>query len=69
MSAGTGPEWGSLALVEEIALRGGGCALNTSSALVRLGVPAAAVGKVGGDTFGDFVLETCSTSGASSGRA
>lgn len=57
MSAGTGPEWGSLALVEEIALRGGGCALNTSSALVRLGVPAAAVGKVGGDTFGDFVLD------------
>ncbi len=50
------PPWGSLALVEEIALRGGGCALNTSSALVRLGVRAAAVGKVGSDPFGDFLL-------------
>jgi sugar/nucleoside kinase (ribokinase family) len=48
--------WGSLAFVEEIALRGGGCALNTSSALVRLGVPAAAAGKVGTDPFGDFLL-------------
>ncbi len=48
--------WGSLALVDEIALRGGGCALNTSSALVKLGVPAAAVGKLGADPFGDFVL-------------
>ncbi len=48
--------WGSLAFVEEIALRGGGCALNTSSALVRLGVPAAAAGKVGRDAFGDFLL-------------
>jgi sugar/nucleoside kinase (ribokinase family) len=50
------PARGSLALVDEIALRGGGCALNTSSALVRLGVPAAAVGKVGADAFGDFVV-------------
>ena len=48
--------WGSLAFVEEIALRGGGCALNTASALVRLGVPAAAAGKVGVDAFGDFLL-------------
>lgn len=48
--------WGSLTLVDEVVLRGGGCALNTSSALVRLGVPAAAVGKVGADPFGDFLL-------------
>ena len=50
------PPRGSLAFVDEIALRGGGCALNTSSALVRLGVPAAAIGKVGADAFGDFLL-------------
>lgn len=50
------PEAGSLGFVEEIALRGGGCALNTSSALVRLGLRAAAVGKVGADPFGDFIV-------------
>lgn len=50
------PPGGSLAFVEEIALRGGGCALNTASALVRLGAVAAVAGKVGADPFGDFVL-------------
>jgi sugar/nucleoside kinase (ribokinase family) len=50
------PEPGTLALVESIALRGGGCALNTSSALARLGLRAAALGKVGIDPFGDYVL-------------
>ncbi|HKB95052.1 MAG TPA: carbohydrate kinase family protein [Gaiellaceae bacterium] len=48
--------WGSLGLVDEVVLRGGGCALNTASALVKLGVPARVVGKVGADPFGDFVL-------------
>jgi sugar/nucleoside kinase (ribokinase family) len=48
--------WGSLGLVDEVVLRGGGCALNTASALVKLGVPASVVGKVGADPFGDFVL-------------
>jgi sugar/nucleoside kinase (ribokinase family) len=50
------PETGTLALVDSILLRGGGCALNTSSALVRLGLRAAAVGKVGTDPLGNFVL-------------
>jgi sugar/nucleoside kinase (ribokinase family) len=50
------PSRGTLALVDAITLRGGGCALNTSSALVRLGLRASAVGKVGADAFGDFVL-------------
>ena len=50
------PERGTLGLVDEIALRGGGCALNTSSALVKLGLEAAAMGKVGEDALGDFVL-------------
>jgi sugar/nucleoside kinase (ribokinase family) len=48
--------WGSLGLVDEVVLRGGGCALNTASALVRLGVSATVVGKVGADTFGDFLI-------------
>jgi sugar/nucleoside kinase (ribokinase family) len=50
------PAAGTLALVDSIVLRGGGCALNTSSALVRLGLEAAVVGKVGADAFGDFVV-------------
>jgi sugar/nucleoside kinase (ribokinase family) len=48
--------WGSLALLEGIVLRGGGCALNTSSALVKLGLTAGAAGKVGADPLGDFLL-------------
>ena len=43
------PESGSLALVDEIALRGGGCALNTGTALARLGLSVACAGKVGED--------------------
>ncbi len=51
------PAPGTLGLVEEVALRGGGCALNTSSALARLGLRAAALGKVGDDPFGAYLLE------------
>src|SRR6185503_12044846 len=50
------PDSGSLALVGEIVLRGGGCALNTGTALTRLGLSVACAGKVGGDAFGDFVI-------------
>lgn len=52
------PERGTLGLVDSIVLRGGGCALNTSSALTKLGMRAAVVGKVGADAFGDFILRT-----------
>ena len=50
------PLAGTLTLLEEISLRGGGCALNTATVLVRLGLRAAVLGKVGDDAFGDFVL-------------
>jgi sugar/nucleoside kinase (ribokinase family) len=53
---GSLPPRGELALVEEISLRGGGCALSTASALTRLGLQAAVAGKVGADPFGDFLL-------------
>ena len=49
------PERGGLGLLDEIALRGGGCALNTASALAKLGLKTAVVGKVGDDALGDFV--------------
>ena len=50
------PPRGSLRFLDEIALRGGGCALNTATALRRLGLRAAVAGKVGGDPFGEFLL-------------
>lgn len=50
------PESGRIGLIEDILLRGGGCALNTGTALARLGLSVACVGKVGTDAFGDFVL-------------
>lgn len=50
------PARGTLELVDEIGLRGGGSALNTASALARLGLRAGAAGKVGADPFGEFLL-------------
>jgi sugar/nucleoside kinase (ribokinase family) len=51
------PPRGALELVDDVSLHGGGCALNTASALVRLGLEAAVIGKVGADPFGDFILK------------
>jgi sugar/nucleoside kinase (ribokinase family) len=51
------PPRGTLALVDDISLHGGGCAVNTASALTRLGLRTAVAGKVGADPFGDFLLE------------
>src|SRR2546423_581544 len=61
------PEPGTLGFVDAIELRGGGCALNTSSALARLGLRSAALGKVGRDTFGDFVLRLLDERGVEAG--
>ncbi len=47
---------GTVALMEEVSLRGGGCALNTGTGLARFGLTVAVVGKVGVDSSGDFVL-------------
>ena len=63
------PEPGTLGFVEAIELRGGGCALNSSSALARLGLASAALGKVGRDTFGDFVLHLLDERGVDAGGA
>lgn len=49
------PSAGSLGLVETISLHGGGCALNTATALTQLGLGVAVVGKVGDDLFGRFL--------------
>jgi sugar/nucleoside kinase (ribokinase family) len=50
------PAAGSLGLLETISLHGGGCALNTATALTQLGARAAAIGKVGDDVFGRFLV-------------
>jgi sugar/nucleoside kinase (ribokinase family) len=50
------PQRGSLGFVDEIELRGGGCALNTGTVLTRFGLDVAVAGKVGADPFGDFLL-------------
>jgi sugar/nucleoside kinase (ribokinase family) len=50
------PATGSLGFVETVSLHGGGCALNTASALTRLGCKSAVAGKVGLDALGDFLL-------------
>jgi sugar/nucleoside kinase (ribokinase family) len=50
------PAAGTLGVLDEIALHGGGCAVNTGSVLAALGARASVVGKVGADVFGDFLL-------------
>jgi sugar/nucleoside kinase (ribokinase family) len=50
------PDPGKLVLVDEMSLHTGGCAINTATALGRLGLPVEVIGKVGLDSFGDFVL-------------
>jgi sugar/nucleoside kinase (ribokinase family) len=52
------PPLGTLAAVEQMELHVGGCAANTATALVRLGVPTAILGKAGADGFGDFLMQT-----------
>jgi len=50
------PPRGTVGLLDEISLHGGGCALNTATGLARLGPSVAVAGKVGVDPFGDFLL-------------
>lgn len=50
------PERGRLTLVDQMELHTGGCAVNTSISLAKLGVGAGVLGAVGDDGFGEFVL-------------
>jgi sugar/nucleoside kinase (ribokinase family) len=59
----TVPEPGGLVLVEEMRLHTGGCAINTATALALLGLPVEVIGKVGTDSFGDFLLKAMSERG------
>ncbi len=50
------PAAGELLKVEDFLLTTGGCAANTGMDLARLGVSTTVIGKVGEDSFGDFVV-------------
>src|SRR5438132_2152867 len=51
------PAAGELVLADQLLLTIGGCAANVAVDLVKLGVSAAVVGRVGGDIFGRVVVE------------
>ncbi len=51
------PDRGKLGLVESMELHTGGCAVNTGSALAKLGIRTGVLGKVGDDGFGSFVVD------------
>jgi sugar/nucleoside kinase (ribokinase family) len=51
------PVAGELVLADQLLLTIGGCAANVAVDLVKLGVPAAVVGRVGDDVFGRVVAD------------
>lgn len=51
------PDSGGLALVDNMGLYSGGGAVNTSSALAKLGLRVEIIGKVGNDPLGDFLID------------
>jgi sugar/nucleoside kinase (ribokinase family) len=54
------PDPGRLVLVDEMSLHTGGCAINAATALARLELPVEVIGKVGADSFGDFLIDALS---------
>lgn len=58
------PDRGKLMLVDTMELHTGGCASNTGTALAKIGIDTAIIGKVGDDGFGDFMVNELSKWGA-----
>lgn len=52
------PERGGLVLVEKMGLYPGGCAVNTATALSKLGFNVSILGKVGADSLGEYLIDT-----------
>ena len=52
------PEKGKLILFDELEIHTGGCANNTAIALSRLGLSVGAMGRIGDDHFGKFILQS-----------
>jgi len=57
------PGKGKATFVDRISLHNGGCACNTAVALGKLGVRTAAIGKLGRDPFGDFLMDVLAGAG------
>jgi len=57
------PEQGQLIATEDFLMDSGGCAANTSTTLVRVGVKAKVAGKVGDDTYGSFIMQDLASKG------
>ena len=57
------PSAGELRLVDDIYPDTGGCAANTGVCLVRWGVKAGLIGKVGDDVFGEFIIRDLASKG------
>jgi len=57
------PERGRLELFDEMELHTGGCANNTAIGLARLVISSGAMGKIGNDGFGDFILRNLNENG------
>ncbi|MBI2447050.1 MAG: sugar kinase [Candidatus Omnitrophica bacterium] len=57
------PKRGRLELIDRVELHTGGCANNTGIGLARLGISTGAMGKVGKDGFGDFILQKLRSEG------
>ncbi len=60
------PDLGRLALVDEMGLHTGGCAINVATALAHLDLPVEVIGKIGADPFGDFLLDALAERGIGS---
>jgi sugar/nucleoside kinase (ribokinase family) len=50
------PEAGELLVTDDFLMGAGGCAANVATVLSKLGVDSRVVGKVGRDSFGDYVV-------------
>jgi len=57
------PEKGRLQLFDHMELHTGGCAVNTATAVARMGLSSAVIGKVGRDGFGDFLVNELKSEG------
>lgn len=52
------PKKGLLGLIDGISLHSGGCAMSAAIDMSKIGLSTALIGKVGNDSFGEFLRES-----------
>src|SRR5436190_23380441 len=57
------PEAGQLLATDDFLIDTGGCAANVAAGLAKLGATVGVAGKVGKDTFGDFIVRELASKG------